>query len=163
EVSLSFRKGKALYFGALPDTSLSRTTDTGLFGFLNIVPSFRSLLRENGKPAFLENLRPGTANYVELGRGGQKSFLGQLKDPFNGRVPEAKVRLVGDEASSVDTDENGNFQIDNIDFPPGALTIEVEAPNYPITWATFPWSTREREVSHSLFMMEKEIIGAAAD
>ena len=162
EFSLSFRKGRALYFGALPDTSLSSTTDTGLFGFLNIVPSFRSLLRENGRPAFLANFHPNTASYIELGRGGQKSFWGQLTIPSAAGYRPRRYAWSGMRDWSL-TDENGIFRIDNIDFPPGALTIEVEAPNYPLTWATFPWSTRERETKHALFMMEKDIIGAAAD
>ncbi len=163
-VSLSFRKGRALYFDALPDPWLQSTTESGLFGFFNVAPSFRSLVRQSGKPAFLLNVKPGSAQYVELGRGGKKALQGRLIDPFSTdhTMPIAKVRLVGAPASEVLTDPDGKFSIPELDYPPGVLTLEIESEGYPVTWHSLPWNTREPEAVRSLFMVQKDLVTESA-
>ena len=78
------RKKGPIYIGALPDPSLQATTDTGLFGFFNVVPTFRALSRP-GKFPFLLNVRPNSAEYIEFGRGGKKNLSGRLIRSFQQR------------------------------------------------------------------------------
>lgn len=160
-VGLTARKKGALYIGALPDPSLLATADTGLFAFFNVVPTFRSLLRPEKFP-FLLNARPNSAEYIEFGRGGKKNFSARLIDPFNSAIPAAKIRVVGNPKLQVLTDKAGSFKIPDLDLPPGTVTLEVESENYPLTWYTLPWNTRERESTRSLFIMEKELIQESA-
>jgi hypothetical protein len=163
-VHLAFRK-KAIYFGlgGFPAPELSATSDNGLFAFFNVTPSFRSLLH-NEQPALLAQVRPGTADFVDLGRGGKRSLSGQIVDPFSGAMPPATVKIVGESRTRIDTDEKGEFKIPEVDLPPGVLTLEVAAEGYPTTWHTLPWNTRERDRKRSLFMVEKDLVkeGAAS-
>jgi hypothetical protein len=157
QVWLSFRKGHALYFDALPSTNLKETTDTGMFAFFNIEPSFRTLFRDK-KPGYLMNVRPSFAQYVEIGRGGKKAFKGRLFDPFANIGIAGKVRFVGGDGQEVIADESGNFEFAEIDLPPGVLTLEIQAEGYPTTWHTVPWNIREPQKRHSLFLLEKDLV-----
>lgn len=158
ELSLTFRRGGAVYFDALPNLSLRSTTETGLFGFYNIEPSFRAIHRASGKHASLLSTLPGFGYYVELGRGGEKAVKGRLLDPFHNQGVEGKVSLLGDDRNKVMTSENGKFAIPSVDLPPGVLTLEIHAENYPTVWQTIPWSPREAEKPRNLFVLEKEMI-----
>ncbi len=164
QVSMWFRKGKALYFDTMPDTQFHATTKTGLFGFFNVMPAFRFLSRGESKPPYMVNVQPDSAQYVELGRGGKKSLRGRVRDPFAGTSPGAKIRLVGSQSShyEVETDRDGNFEIPDIDFPPGQVTLEVEAPGYRTALYNIPWSTREPEKVHDLFVIDKELLVSSA-
>lgn len=158
QLFLSFRRGPATYFDALPNLSLKATTSTGLFGFYNIEPSFRTLQRSSGKHSELVSTLPGYGYYVELGRGGAKQVLGKLLDPFLNQGVAAKVSLLGDENNAIAAAEDGTFAIPAVDLPPGVLTLEISAENYPPVWQTIPWNTREAERSRTLFMLEKEML-----
>lgn len=161
-VSLSFRKGRAIYFGAFPDPKLSSTSDTGMFGFFNVLPSFRSIEREgNDKRAYLTEIRANSASYIEIGRGGKRDFVGKLQDPFTGQVPPAKIRLVGDPDFETHSAEDGSFTIDDIDIASGVITVEVEAPGYPRSWHTQSWNVQQPEKPRTLFLMDRELIESA--
>ena len=160
-IDLSSRKKGPIYIGAFPDPSLKATTDTGLFGFFNVVPTFRALTRP-GKFPFLLNVRPNSAQYVEFGRGGKRNLSGRLIDPFNSAIPAAQIGVVGNPQLQVLTDKSGAFTIPDLDLPPGTVTLEVKSESYPLTWYTLPWNTRERESTRSLFIMEKELIQESA-
>lgn len=177
EVSMLFRKGHALYFNTLsaaftllanpldilpslldvvPDPKRAATAENGLFGFFNIKPSFRTVNRESGKPGYLFNLRPGSAQYIEFGRSGEKSFRGRVIDPFTGAVPVGRVRLAGTVGFDAEIGDDGRFTLPQIDFPPGVITLEIEAKGYPTTWHTVPWDAHERETEQTLFLVPKE-------
>lgn len=156
QLFLSHRRGGALYFGALPDPDLKATTELGLFAFLNVAGSFRALYRE-GKTPMLLNIRPETAHFVELGRGGESDLMGQVLDPFNRMWIQARLRIVGG-ANEIMADGSGYFRFPPMDLPPGIITLEAEAAGYDKTWFTVGWNTREKEVSKSYYMLEKEIL-----
>ncbi len=163
-VELQFRKGKALYFDALPDPRLNATGKTGLFGFFNVTSTFRNLTRESSELPFLFNVPPQSALYVELGRGGEKALKGKLVAPFSSDMPQAHVRLVGADASGfVTADAHGRFSIPGIDFPSGSLLLEVQADGYPILWYDLPWTPRDIEKTRSLFMIENELVATSAE
>lgn len=123
---------------------LPATTESGFFGFSHVVPSMRLVQRPGGGPTMLVNVIDGSAQYIELGRGGRRSVMGQL---IFGGVPvgSARVRFPGDKKSETWTDELGNFRIDNVDLPSGLLTLEVEAKEFPTTWINVPWDPKQRE------------------
>jgi hypothetical protein len=158
EVSLSARRGKALYIDALPNIFANSTSATGLFGFFNVVPSFRSITTSVAQHSILLGVKPDSAQYVELGRGGKRNLVGQLMDPFEGQIPIAKVSLVGDSEKEIYTDEKGNFSIPNINFPPGVLSLDVEAESYPKIRYTIPWNTREPEKTRKFYMVQSDLI-----
>lgn len=157
ELTLSFRRGRAVYFNALPDLSLKATTPTGLFGFYNIEPSFRAVER-TGKHAALLPFLPGFGYFLELGRGGAKRINGRVMDPFLNQGVDARINLIGDENAAVETQENGTFAFPEIDLPPGIVTLEIHAEKYPTIWQTVPWSAREPERVRNLFMMDNEML-----
>lgn len=162
---ISSPKTPALYFGALPDPDLKATSKTGLFAFFNLAPSFRALTRlESSARATLINLLPDFGYYVELGRGGIGKLRGKLFDPFHGEPTNAKVTVVGEPDFSTETVSGGRFEIPRIDLPPGLITLEVEAEDYPKTWHTIPWNVRYQNDVRRLFMMENQLVqdGAAS-
>lgn len=157
EVVLSGRNGRALYFGALPDRSLRQTTATGLFGFFNVEPAFRSVGKPYGAASELINIKPGSAYYIEMGRGGTKTVRGTLVDPYRQQRLSGLVRVVGS-PTQVETNEQGEFEIDAIELSPGIITLEVEAQGYPISWHTLSWSARESKKNHFLYLAESELL-----
>jgi len=158
---LQNRKGPALYFGALPDTQLQQTTRNGLFGFFNVAPSFRSVARESKDAIpYLMNLRPNTGTYVELGRGGAKTLSGRLYDPFAKKAVTGEVRLVGTETVKAETSEDGSFELNGIEFPPGILTLEIDADGYPLTWINISWSTRDAEKQRTIYLVDDATVTA---
>ena len=161
-LSLSHRKGQAVYFGALPDLNLKATVDTGLFGFYNIESSMRSVARDAEKHSLLLSMDPNHGYFIELGRGGVKNFSGRLTDPFAGHDVLGTVQLVGDSFQPLETLENGKFKIENLDLPPGIITVEAVAEGYPRTWYTVPWNTREPEKERSLYMIERDLLRESA-
>ena len=161
-LSLSHRKGQAVYFGALPDLNLKTTVDTGLFGFYNIESSMRSVARDSEKHSLLLSVDPNHGYFIELGRGGVKNFSGRLSDPFAGHDVVGTVQLVGDSFQPLETLENGKFKIENLDLPPGIITLEAVAEGYPRTWYTVPWNTREPEKERSLYMIERDLLRESA-
>ncbi len=165
QYALAFRKQPPLYFGSLPDPSLKSTTKSGLFGFFNLAPSFRTLNRvEASARSILLNLLPDFGYYVELGRGGLGKLKAKLFDPFHNQPPAGKITVVGEPNFSTVTGAGGRFEIGGIDLPPGLLTLEVESEEYPKTWHSVPWNNRYQNEVHKLFMMENQIIkdGAAS-
>ena len=162
-ISRSARKRFTSVSVAFSGPELSATSENGLFAFFNVTPSFRSLLH-NEQPALLAQVRPGTADFMDLGRGGKRSLSGQIMDPFSGTMPPAAVKIVGEDRTRIETDEKGEFRIPEVDLPPGVVTLEVVAEGYPITWHTLPWNARERDQKRSLFMVEKDLVkeGAAS-
>lgn len=162
-LSLSHRKGSAVYFGALPDLNSKTTLDTGLFGFYNVEPSIRTLNRERGQYSLLLNMKPNFGYFVEFGRGGARDFKGGLTDPFLRKEVFGSVQLVGSSSESVETQSNGRFKFEQVDLPPGVLTFEAYAEGYPRTWFTVPWSVRESIKEHSFYMMERDLIKESAN
>lgn len=162
KVRLQNRQGPALYFGALPDLTLEATSENGLFGFFNVPPSFRSIAREKRDAIpFLMHLRPNTGTYVELGRSGAKALLGRLYDPFAKKPVVGQVRLVGSETIRVESGEDGTFRFDGLEFPPGIVTLEVDADGYPMTWINVSWSPREPEKLRTFFLVDDDTVSRA--
>jgi hypothetical protein len=157
EVVLSGRNGRALYFGALPDKSLRQTTSTGLFGFFNVEPAFRSVGKPTAAASELINIKPGSGYYIEMGRGGTKTVRGTLIDPYRQQRLSGLVRVVGS-PTQVETNERGEFEIDSIELSPGIITLEVEAQGYPTSWHTLSWSARESKKNHYLYLAEAELL-----
>ncbi len=162
---LTFHKNPPLYFGEMPDPALKATAKSGLFAFFNLAPSFRALTRlEASARSVLINLLPDFGYYVELGRGGMGKLRGKLFDPFHGQPANAKVTVVGEPNFSTETISGGRFEIPRIDLPPGLITLEVEAEDYPKTWHTIPWNVRYQNEVRRLYMMENQLLkdGAAS-
>ncbi|MFM8314283.1 MAG: hypothetical protein ACKOA8_08370, partial [Deltaproteobacteria bacterium] len=161
-LTLSHRRGNAVYFGALPDLTANATLSTGLFAFYNIEPSIRALGRSSEKYPLIFNVAPGYGYYLELGRGGSRNLLGRLIDPFAGKDVYGSIQVVGSYQESQPTSEVGKFKIDNLDLPPGVITLEAFAEGYPRTWYTLPWTTREAEKEKTLYMIERDLIKESA-
>ncbi len=120
---------------------MPHTSDTGFFAFANAWPSIRRVRRENA-PAFVFNVRPGTASYIEFGREVKKKFIGKIVDPMESPIAGARVRILGDSSDKFEiTDEEGRFEFSQIDFPSiyGPITLEVEAQGAPVTWYNVGW------------------------
>lgn len=162
KISLSYRKGPTVYFGALPDLNHDSTLETGLFGFFNIESSIRSIGRGESKHSLLVDFQPGYGYFIEFGRGGSRDLLGSLIDPFNQQKVQGSIQLVGDLGEPLVTELDGKFKVENIDLPPGVITIEAQAEGYPITWFTVPWSVRESVRARSYYMMERELLKESA-
>ncbi len=163
EVFLSGRKGHALYFSALPDTSLTRSTSTGLFSFLNVEPVFRAVSRAHSNHAFPTQFLPGYAYYTEFGRGGKKAFKAVVTDPVQkNKVVHGFASTIGSVKGQFGSDEKGAFTIENVDLPTGNITVEFRAKDYPVTWYTLPWSSRDAEKTYQLYTLEKELIYESA-
>lgn len=158
---LSQRRGRAVYFGEFPDLDLVETTSLGLLAFFNITPFARILSREGAAP-YLLHPRAGSGYYLEFGRGGEKDLWGVLKDPFNKTMPQATVRMVGDEGEPIFTDEKNRFVLPKIDQPMGVVLVETEAEGYPKTWHTLSVNVKEPARLQSLFMMEEDVIDQLA-
>jgi hypothetical protein len=162
KVRLQNRQGPALYFGALPDLTLEATSRNGLFGFFNVAPSFRSIAREKRDAIpYLMHLRPNTGTYVELGRSGAKALVGRLYDPFAKKPVVGQVRLVGSETIRAECGEDGTFRFDGLEFPPGIITLEVDADGYPMTWLNVSWSPREPEKLRTFFLVDDDTVSRA--
>jgi hypothetical protein len=162
KVRLQNRQGPALYFGALPDLTLEATSRNGLFGFFNVAPSFRSIAREKRDAIpYLMHLRPNTGTYVELGRSGAKALVGRLYDPFAKKPVVGQVRLVGSETIRTESGEDGTFRFDGLEFPPGIVTLEVDADGYPMTWINVSWSPREPEKLRTFFLVDDDTVSRA--
>jgi len=182
EVELSSRKGSATYFqywSGLPDSELKNTTKNGLFAFFGVpqfiwrrdgsgkvkVP-FRTIRRKR-KHGYLVSVRPGSAHYVEFGRGGEAALKGQVLDPYYKGEIDARVRIIGDRVSDETThsylDTQNEFMIEGIDFPPGIVTVEVEdsTGQYPLTWYSLPWSSRLSD-RHTLFILPQDALEGSA-
>lgn len=144
------------------DQLLPSTTETGFFGFSNVVSSMRAVLRPNGGRTTLVNVPEGSAEYLELGRGGKETLVGRLTNPFGDAIPPSKVKIPGDPESETWTDENGVFRMEDLDFPPGVVTIEVEAEGYPVTWHNIAWNVQRKKRPQALPMLKEEMIRAAA-
>lgn len=157
EVFLSGRNGRALYFNVFPDKQLRQTSANGLFAFFNVEPAFRSVAKAKSAAFELIEALPGSAYYLELGRGGKKSLRGTLFDPYKQQRLIGLVRVVGANAQ-VTTNELGEFQLDGIEAPPGVLTLEVESQGYPTSWFTVAWSARETKRNHLLYLVEKDLL-----
>jgi hypothetical protein len=161
EVSLSARKGKAVYIDTFPVKDASSTAKPGLFSFFNVQPSIRALKRSGGEPAMLLAVKPDSAKYVEFGRGGKRSLIGKVIDPYDKQMPPTTVSLVGDPSSETQVAADGTFEIPNLDFEPGLVTVEVKAKGFPRTLQDIAWNTRESERVHNLYMMPQDIFKEA--
>jgi len=162
KASLVGRRGHALYFGALPDTKLTQTTGTGAFAFFNIDPALRSVGRE-GSPSFhLFSALPGHAYYFESGRAGSKTLKGQLTDPYRNQKVVGVVKVVGS-PTQVETNAFGEFEIENIELPPGILTLEVEAEGYPTSWHTLSWNPRSSHQKQILYLPEADLLNESRE
>jgi hypothetical protein len=162
KMTLSYQKGQALYIDSLPNPLLPETTSTGLFGFFNIIPSFRALGRAfPGELPLLVYVKKNYAQWVDLGRAGVKPLPGRLYDIVNNIRPEAKIRLVGQKGTEVETDANGDFQL-AVDLPEGVLPIEVESPGYMTTWHMEPYDPSERVIRRNLFQLPEELVKDSA-
>lgn len=149
------------YFRFFSDSLLAHvTTMTGFFSYFNVASAFRYLERpDSNKRTLRVNVRPSSAYYVELGRGGMRALRGRLVDP-NGSVPVAgaKIQLVGDSAFETLSDADGKFSIPGIDFPSGMIAVDVSAPNYRLTRHTIPWNPRQTDSEKDLFMVRDRFI-----
>ncbi len=152
---------------------LHRTGPTGFFSFFNVAAAFRYLARpENTKRAFRLPVRKSSAYYVELGRDGRHTLRGRLTDPNLGgglgNVEGAIVRLVGDPEFSTVSGSDGQFEIPGIDFPAGALALEVEVPRskghgpgYRLSWHTIAWNPRQSSQVQDLFLVQDHFVEAS--
>lgn len=150
----------AKFFGAFVDLTLRATSDLGLFAFDNLAPSFRLVSRPGRLPKLVEVL-PDTAHYIEFGRAGLKTLKGTLIDLFHkDEALDARVKVVGlKRFQSVDA--LGNFEIDNVDLPPGIISLEVDASGYPLTRHDVSWNPIQPDRPRHLPLIEKEIVDAA--
>lgn len=155
---LSYRRGGALYFGALPDPALSQTTTLGLFGFFNIVPAFRVLTRQEAPYGLLTDFRAGHGYYVEWGRGGERPIRGRIEDPFNPKSLHAKVSWLEKTEKAIETDLSNRFEFDEVDLQPGIVTLVIDVIDYPKIWHNLAWSTRERVDERVLHVLEKDLL-----
>ncbi len=144
-----------------------RTASTGFYSFFNVAPAFRYVTRpEVDKRALRLFMRDSSAYYVELGRGGMRSFHGRLTDPnLNGTVGNvvgAKIHLVGDENFETITGPDGRFEIPGIDFPSGMIAIDIEAPQqgpaYSLTRHTIAWNPRQAASVQDLFVVQERFV-----
>lgn len=157
--SLQYRKGPALYMNAFPQLDLMATTITGLFGFFNVTPSVRAVLREGAnKLGYLLNIKPGRGYFLEFGRSGKRNIAARLFDTINGLNPEARVEILGQEGTELQTDGTGRFVIPDVDLPAGLLTVKVKNAHYPETIYSLPVDVSERAEESKLFMVESEWI-----
>ena len=140
------------------DQLLPATTETGFFGFSNVVPSERALSRGSKDRRLLVNVLEGAAQYIEFGRGGKKDLFGKLSNLYGDIIPPAKVRLAGDKGSESWTDDSNVFRIEEIDFSPGIVTVEVEAPGYPLTWYNLSWDPQQPERERAVRLVSKDKI-----
>jgi len=157
QASLVGRKGHALYFGALPDPKLTRSTSTGAFAFFNVEPALRSVGREGTSAFQLFSAIPGHAYYVESGRAGQHTLKGQIIDPYQNRKVMGLVKVVGSQAQ-IETNALGEFEINSIEMPSGILTLEVEAEGYPLSWHTLSWNPQLSHQTQILYMPEADLL-----
>jgi hypothetical protein len=144
-----------------------RTSSTGFYSFFNVAPAFRYVTRPDvDKRALRLYMRESSAYYVELGRGGMRSFHGRLTDPnlngTTGNVAGAKIRLVGDDSFETRTGPDGRFEIPGIDFPSGMLAIDIEAPPqgpaYSLTRHTVAWNPRQAASVQDLFVVQDRFV-----
>jgi len=160
-LSLSFRKGRALFMEALknpwlrdilPNVMLPATTRTGLYAFYNIAKSMRSLMHSFGQYPALVNVKPGSAYYVEFGRN-PSAIRMQVRDIISQSYPEMNIKVVGESSPEVTTDEKGIAVFKNVDLPRGTTTVEVSGKEYdPPTWHTIPVGTKQRRKTWELFV-----------
>lgn len=162
QIMLSNRKGRALYFSALPDTGLTSTTSTGMFAFMNVEPAFRALFRTKSTHALPMHLLPGYGYFADLGRGGKKSFKAVVTDPVQNQTIFGTASTIGSNKYYSESDDSGKFEIKDVDLPTGNVTIEFRAKDYPVTWYTLPWDTRESSRTQKLYILEKELIYESA-
>ncbi|NBT59755.1 hypothetical protein EBT16_13325, partial [bacterium] len=160
ELSLLGRSNPAVYFNALPDTLLRKTTTTGSYAYFNVEPAFRSVGRAGSSAFHLIQTKPDSAYYIESGRGGSRTLHGKLLDPYRQQRVVGIVKIVGS-ATQVETNESGEFEISGIDLPPGVITFEVEAEGYSKTWHTVPWSTREAHPAYTFYLPESDLVEEA--
>lgn len=146
-----------------------RTAATGFFSFFNVAPAFRYISRpESLKPSLRVFMRAESAYYIELGRGGARSFHGRLTDPNLpgglGNVVGATIRLVGDDRVAVVSGPDGRFEIPGIDFPTGMFALDVEPPHLPggpqytLTRHTVAWNPRRAGTLQDLFIVQEPFI-----
>ncbi len=162
QISLSNRKGHALYFNALPDTNLTSSTSTGLFAFMNVEPAFRAIFRSKSQHALPIQPLPGYGYFADLGRGGKKSIKAVVTDPVQNQTVWGSATTIGSNRNPSESDEKGRFEIKDVDLPTGNVTIEFRAKDYPVTWYTLPWDTREATRTQKLYILEKELVYESA-
>lgn len=128
--------------------------NTGYFAFFDVASGFRKLWRSDQR-AYRMQVRPGFGYYVELGRFGLQSFLGQLEDSVTGVVgTPSRVSIVGtDEVRDLDEDR---FQIPGLDFAAGQLSLETIAEGYPVTWHTFHFDPSEPARGRRMILVSNE-------
>ncbi|MFM8268906.1 MAG: hypothetical protein ACKN9V_01865 [Pseudomonadota bacterium] len=160
EMFLAGRSSSALYFNILPEPGRRQTTDTGSFAYFNVDPAFRSLGKTGSSVAHLLQVKPGSAYYLESGRGGNHAFRGKLLDPYRKQMVPGLVKIVG-ASTQVETNDMGEFEISNVDLSPGVITFEVEAEGYPKSWHTLPWSSRDPRSTYIFYLPEKELVEEA--
>ena len=140
-VTLSYEKNHALYIDALPDPLLPATTKTGMFGFFNVVSSWRYLAA--GVLPILTHVRPNYAQWFDIGRAGTNYLVGRIYDNFNNTRPAARIRVVGQKEWAAVTDEKGNFSL-KVNLPAGVIPLEVESEGSATATYTFPYDPTQK-------------------
>jgi len=160
EISLSGRSNPPVYFNTLPDLNRRQTTSTGSYAYFNVDPAFRSVGKLGSAVTHLIQAKPGSAYYLESGRGGNHVFRATLVDPYRNQKVAGVVKIVG-ASTQVETDEKGEFEISGIDLPPGVITFEVLAEGYPTSWHTVPWSSRDNRSNNIFYLPETDLLEEA--
>jgi hypothetical protein len=160
EITLSGRSHAPVYFNLLPDLNRRQTTSMGSYAYFNVDPAFRSVGKAGSAVTHLIQTKPGSAYYLESGRGGKHTFRGTLVDPYRHQKVVGLVKIVG-APTQVETDENGEFEIAGIDLPPGVITFEVLAEGYPTSWHTVPWSSRDNRSHHTFYLPDSDLLEEA--
>ena len=138
---------KPVYLTAnlFPDRALHATSANGLFGFLNLRPSYWHVSQRDGSS--LQNmvaLRQGEGHFIELG-GERHALRLQFVDPF---VPQGQderpalpleVHWPATPAPSYETDAQNKVEISDLNLPTQVLTLELSGDRYPLTWLSLPW------------------------
>ncbi len=140
-ISMLYEKKGPLYYEIFPNPKREVTSYSGLFGFYNIIPSMRAILRD-GKTPFLLNAKNGMAYFLEFNRLGRKALKGKIIDPFEGYYPRCNIKFVGENTPFSYTDDDGEFLFEEVDLVTSLITIEVESKGYPLTWFNTAWDIK---------------------
>lgn len=156
KVVMPFENVKTVYFDAFP-TNESASTTEGLFSIFNAPSSaFKTLTRSRAIPSQIFDLKPGEAQYVELGSNKPQRLFGKIIDAYGAPIAKARIRLVGENQNISYSDEKGNFYIDEIDYPKGILSLEIEAQGFFHSLHTFGWHPEGNQRRYSFYLRELE-------
>ncbi|MEZ4750691.1 MAG: hypothetical protein R3B54_08715 [Bdellovibrionota bacterium] len=82
-------------------------------------------------------------------------------DPFGGKIPEARIRIVGDKSYEVFTDTANRFRVEGLDYA-GQLTLEIEAPGYPTIWQDVAFNPSDSDREFEFYILENDLVEETA-